>query len=189
MHGLATQINIYISNLHLALSGTASSQDPTGSLSFSLNALESGLYNQALPSRVTRFLQGNRFGIGKQSVTKRTWTSWLRFEDATASLAAESCRWSRATSLDQPATRVQGSFTATTSKRAPLGTLGSGSDGQEGISVSSSSSIHSGYSVCQVTLSLACSSLTVEITWLSAGSNCVQEPYSVLLKFKSPTLR
>jgi hypothetical protein len=41
--------------------------------------------------------------------------------------------------------------------------------------------------VCQVMLSLACSSLMTENSL--SGSICVQDPNSVLLKFRSPTLR
>ena len=153
------------SNKPFAFSGTASSHDPTGSLSFSLIAFKSGLYNQVLPSCFTRFLHGKRLGIGKQSVTKSTWTFRLALEEVTASFAAESCKWSLATSLDQPATLVQGSFTAITSKNTPFLTLGTGNDGQNGISESSSSYIRSGYRAGQVMLSLACPSLILPPSW------------------------
>ena len=59
-------------NLPLPLIGSASSQDPTGSWTFSLKTLKFGLYSHTFPSRATSSLHENKFGIGKQLVMKST---------------------------------------------------------------------------------------------------------------------
>ncbi|URD95139.1 hypothetical protein MUK42_30824 [Musa troglodytarum] len=126
----------------------------------------------------------NRLGIGKHSVTKSTWTGE---RPAAASLAAESCKCNLATSLDQLPDLRQGSLTATTSSSNPFFTRGSGSDGQAGTSLSSSSSIHSGYRTSQVVLASAYSRWTPENS--AFGTARRQTPASVKLKLSKPILR
>lgn len=185
---------IWVKNKPFVFSGTASSHDPTGSLTFCLSIVKSGWYSQRLPSLLTRSLQLNKFGMGKQSVTNSTCTllcflsAFLLLEPKrTASLAADNCKCSLTTSLDHVLDLSHGSLTAIRSNPNPcfLGGTGSGMVGQEGISVNSSSSIHSGYRVFHVMELGNGSSFIAEIC--EFGMLWDQYRVSVKLKFRRAT--
>lgn len=134
------------------------------------------------PSRETSSLHENRFGIGKWSVIRSTWTwQWLLVE--AASRAASSCKCIWATSLDDLPDLLHGSFTAMRSILGFRGTWIWGREGQEGTFNSSSSSIHSGYSDSHVMFSGTC--FRCRTTCSVSGISCFHWSISFSSKFRS----